>query len=104
MKLKELFKMVEYDNKFNSFTKRGGVEIVKIDNREFKDVEFESAKQLVKAINESYYTEINENIELVYEDEYIKMTFEQKIPEWRNGHFEYKKENMTINLYLDDKE
>lgn len=107
MKLKDLVKYVESENKFNEFMGNGNykeVNFIKIDDFAFKDDEFTSVKKLVKEINDNYYADINGDIELVNNDGYIQMTFEQSIPDYRNGKFEYKKENYTLNLYLDTKQ
>lgn len=109
MKLKDWFKCVESENKMHDFmyTSRLGykeVKVIKIDEYAFRDKEFKSAKQLVKLINEEYYANIDENIELINDNGYIKMTFEQSIPEYNNGNFEYKKQNYTLILYLDTKQ
>lgn len=107
MKLKDLFKMVETENKFNEFMGNGNykeVKFIKIDEYAFKDEEFTSVKSLAKAINDNYYANINGDIELANNDGYIQITFEQSIPDYRNGKFEYKKENETINLYIETKQ
>ena len=56
---------------------------------------------MVKLINECYYANIDENIEVVNDNGNIQITFEQSIPDYKNGKFEYKKEMMTINLYFE---
>lgn len=108
MKLKDLFKYVESKNNFNDFINNNKsykeIEIVKIDEYAFRDEEFKNVKEIVKVINEEYYASIDENIELINNDGYIQMTIEQSIPDYKNGKFEYKKENMTINLYLETKQ
>ena len=108
MKLKELFKYVESQNKMSEFMNNNlgykEVHIVKIDGYTFKEDEFKKVKELVKVINEEFYTNIDENIELVNNNGYIEMTFEQSIPDYINGKFDYRKENKTITLYLDVKQ
>lgn len=108
MKLKDLFKYVESQNKMSEFMNTNlsykGVHIVKIDDYSFREDEFKNSKELVKAINKEFYTNIDENIELVNNSGYIQFTFEQSIPDYINGKFEYKKENKTITLYLDVKQ
>lgn len=106
MKLRDLFKYVESRNKFAKFMNENcwEKEVVKIDDYAFKDDDFISVKELIKTINENYYANIDENIELVNNDGYIQMSFEQSIPDYKDGKFEYKKEHYTLNLYLYQKQ
>ena len=108
MKLKELFKYVESQNKMSEFMCTNSeckeVHIVKIDDYSFREDEFKKSKELIKTINEEFYTNIDENIEIVNNNGYIQFTFEQSIPDYINGKFEYRKENKTITLYLDVKQ
>lgn len=108
MKLKDLFKYVESQNKMSEFMNNNlgykELHIVKIDDYSFREEEFKKAKDLVKLINKEYYGIIDENIELVNNNGYIQFTFEQSIPDYINGKFEYRRESKTITLYLDVKQ
>lgn len=106
MKLKDLFKCVESENKMHDFiyTKSLGykeIKKIKIDEYALRNEEFKNAKQMVKLINKDFYANIDENIEVVNNNGYIQITFEQEIPDYKDGKFEYKKELMTINLYFE---
>lgn len=107
MKLRDLFKMVEINNKFNEFMSTNGykeVQVIKVNSRGF-DNEYTKAKDLIKEINEGYYGNIkDDSIELVNNNGYIEMTFEQTIPDYVNGHFEYRKNEETISLYIETKQ
>lgn len=110
MKLKDLFKMIESRNKFSEFMNNNGykeLEVIKVNDREV-DGEFTKAKDLVKEINECFYANVNENMELVNNNGYIELTFEQEIPNFKsvNGFIEkyIEKENKTISLYIETKQ
>lgn len=110
MKLKELFEMVESQNKFAEFMNNNGykeIEVVKVNGREI-DGEFTKAKDLVKEINECFYANVNENAKLVNNKGFIELTFEQEIPNFKvvDGFVQkfIEKENTTISLYVETKQ
>lgn len=111
MKLKDLFKYVESENKFNEFMSGNGykeVNYVGLNDRAFRGEEFTNVKDLVKVINEEYYANISSDTELTNRDGYIEMTFEQSIPDYKlvDGKVvkEETKQNMTISLFVDTKQ
>lgn len=106
MKLKDLFKMIESNNKFANFMERNGykeLQVIEIDGRDIEE-EFTKANDLIKEINECYYANIDDNIELINNNGYIEMTFEQNIPNFKlvDGILtrEYIKEKKTVSLYI----
>jgi hypothetical protein len=104
MSLKEFCKCIENQNKLNDFMSDNleykEIKVIKIDCYSFREKDFKTSKEIVKAINEEYYSNINENIELINNDGYVQFTFEQSIPNYTSGKLEYIKENKTITLYL----
>lgn len=111
MNLKDLFKYLESENKFNEFMSRNGykeVKYIEIQDLTFRGEEFKSAKQLVKAVNENYYANIDENIELINENGYIELYFEQQIPDYKlvDGKVvkEIVKEMQVLYLYIETKQ
>ena len=106
MKLKELFKCVEYQNKMKEFTnnyKHGYKEttLIKIDEYALRYENIKSVKKFIEIVNEEFYANINENIIVENNNGNFEITFEQSIPNYNNGKFEYKKEKYTLNIYLD---
>ena len=110
MKLKDLFKIIEGNNKFADFMNNNGykeIEVVKVNGRDI-DGEFTKVNDLIKEINECYYANIDSNIELVNRDGFIEMTFEQIIPDFKlvDGYVQKfeNKENTTLSIYIETKQ
>lgn len=101
MKLKELFTMIEYNNKFNKMMDTNIIQVVVLDAYFARDKHYVNLDKFIKDFNEVNYSCIDEDTELINKDGYIQFTVTDFDRIWENGTLKDVPKDITYNIHLD---
>lgn len=102
MKLKDIDKMIESQNKFNEFM--GSIErkVIILDELHSRNIKFNNIKELIKYFNKEFYGELTKDTELYNDNGYIKFDVEYLMNDWNGKEFVKVTEKATYNIYIDE--
>ena len=102
MKLKDLDKMIESQNKFNEFM--GSIErkVIVLDEYDCRHIKFKNVKELIKHFSETFYGELTKETELYNDNGYIKFDVEYQTNDWNGKEFVKVTEKATYSIYIDE--
>lgn len=101
MKLKELFEIIEKENKFNEFMGNCERKVVKMNEYGYGKT-FKTMKEFLKFFKEGFYGELTKDTILYNNNGFIKFDITYNEKEWNGIEVVSTEKQVTYSIYIDE--